>query len=995
MQNYILEKLGYLDSPNLIRKSSENFKSYKKHIVSQAFNEMDVDCIFGIWSHSHYSSEKSPSKIFTPIVYVAKADSDAHAQEIHKRVWSQGAVPFLLTLIGDDTLVYCDSFKFDSKNWYENTKFIKTKNSNLYEIQHLYARNLKSSHTWRNLSINSHSRVDNKLLDNLENLHDALITNKFDVSPLNSKVINSVIGKYLYLFMLIDRGIISNNWIKIHSGIVNFDSVEAKFTTIQFKTLFEKLSIVFNGSIFPISNEDFLEITDKHLIFIKGVLRHDHKISNSGVQLSFIDFHFGSIQTETLSSIYEKFLETESPIQKRGDGAYYTPPFLVDYIVSNVEHIQKLSDGIKILDPSMGSGVFLVSAYRRIVEQYLIDNNHLKLNGHILRSLLINNIFGVEKNRSACNVASFSLYITMLDYIDEDCLEKLTANDAPQIPLFPELIGHNFICDDFFNSSDELNKVALEGKFDVVLGNPPWQKIDEVSPVKGKDYLLENRELLDLIDQNEAAELFTQKVVREHLKIQGALAFLLPTKSFISPSAKKFATGIFSSIKVEGIANFSHLRYKLFKNARQPALALYLKNESVDNSHKVTLFSPHGNQLPFNKSGEPWMIIEDSAQIKKVSQKEIANDTKGILQLLTLSQTDKRIKQYLMDGVESGKFLTLNHLLSKSKFSMTRGDGTFKSGISKEFILGADKTKPNYFRKVLKLDNDFLTNENIADYNLMEYELKNSPKRKLFSGNILVVPRSMNDITFVEQPFAFNSSINAIYYDCDKGIGKKERELLLALGKYLNSKFVKYFFALFGSLWVIDKTRIEAKDLKRFPVPIFGVKDPNVECICNLDDDSLEEWLFDYFGFDPISKQIIKEYQEFRSMFEDGQVPNSAYDEPDAFTQSLYKRTLHQSLHKFISEPGRFQVQLKFDEQINIGVVDFCYFENEAELSISNESLISSYVSSGESCFSDSSFISFNQESFNGTLFKPMEKAFWTVERAISDSQKILDKILS
>ena len=121
MQNYILEKLGYLDSPNLIRKSSENFKSYKKHIVSQAFNEMDVDCIFGIWSHSHYSSEKSPSKIFTPIVYVAKADSDAHAQEIHKRVWSQGAVPFLLTLIGDDTLVYCDSFKFDSKNWYENT----------------------------------------------------------------------------------------------------------------------------------------------------------------------------------------------------------------------------------------------------------------------------------------------------------------------------------------------------------------------------------------------------------------------------------------------------------------------------------------------------------------------------------------------------------------------------------------------------------------------------------------------------------------------------------------------------------------------------------------------------------------------------------------------------------------------------------------------------------------------------------------------------------
>src|SRR5690606_32682911 len=85
-------------------------------------------------------------------------------------------------------------------------------------------------------------------------------------------------------------------------------------------------------------------------------------------QLSFIDIDLSVLRIETLAAVYEQFLENAGSGERRRTGAYYTPPFLVDAVLDQIEETNPFRDGVKVLDPAAGSGVFLVGAYRRILE---------------------------------------------------------------------------------------------------------------------------------------------------------------------------------------------------------------------------------------------------------------------------------------------------------------------------------------------------------------------------------------------------------------------------------------------------------------------------------------------------------------------------------------------------------------------------------------------------------------------------------------------------
>ena len=60
---------------------------------------------------------------------------------------------------------------------------------------------------------------------------------------------------------------------------------------------------------------------------------------------------------------YEQFIE-----DAKSKGAVYTPEILADYLLSEVNAVKPLTQETKILDPACGSGVFLVLAFRRLIE---------------------------------------------------------------------------------------------------------------------------------------------------------------------------------------------------------------------------------------------------------------------------------------------------------------------------------------------------------------------------------------------------------------------------------------------------------------------------------------------------------------------------------------------------------------------------------------------------------------------------------------------------
>jgi len=164
-------------------------------------------------------------------------------------------------------------------------------------------------------------------------------------------------------------------------------------------------------------------------------------------------YRFDVIAVELLGSIYERYLGStirvtpqrvkveEKPEVKKAGGVYYTPKFIVDYIVRNT--VGKLIEGktpkqiekIKILDPACGSGSFLLGAYQYLIDYHLryyrehpkdaqtlfldiytkVNPDDLALPLKEKANILRNNLFGVDIDAQAVEVTMMSLYLKALE----------------------------------------------------------------------------------------------------------------------------------------------------------------------------------------------------------------------------------------------------------------------------------------------------------------------------------------------------------------------------------------------------------------------------------------------------------------------------------------------------------------------------------------------------------------------------------------------------
>ena len=107
-------------------------------------------------------------------------------------------------------------------------------------------------------------------------------------------------------------------------------------------------------------------------------------------------------------------------------GTYYTPLHLVNLVMDEVYPWEGEYKDISFFDPSCGSGIFLVEAYRRLVCRWMSQNAVQAITCDRLNLLLKNSIFGVDINEEAIRVASFSLSLAMCDFLDQMCIRDRT-----------------------------------------------------------------------------------------------------------------------------------------------------------------------------------------------------------------------------------------------------------------------------------------------------------------------------------------------------------------------------------------------------------------------------------------------------------------------------------------------------------------------------------------------------------------------------------------
>jgi hypothetical protein len=286
-------------------------------------------------------------------------------------------------------------------------------------------------------------------------------------------------------------------------------------------------------------------------------------------------YEFSVLPVEILGSAYEQFLGKviritpahhakieEKPEVRKAGGVYYTPQYIVEYIVKNT--VGKILEGktpkeiskIKIVDPACGSGSFLIGAYQYLLnwhKNYYSDNgkiskgkkdNPLTPEGNLTtaekKRILLNNIFGVDIDINAVEVTKLSLLLK--------CLEGETeASIQQQFKLWNERVlptlenniksGNSLIDTDFFDTMLDFGEerkikpfnwqysfpdVFLQGGFDIVIGNPPY------GASLSKDilaYLINRYPILKKVPDSYCAFIYiSTKLVSKH----GLISFIVP-----------------------------------------------------------------------------------------------------------------------------------------------------------------------------------------------------------------------------------------------------------------------------------------------------------------------------------------------------------------------------------------------------------------------------------------------------------------------------------
>jgi type I restriction-modification system DNA methylase subunit len=802
----LLDALDYTAFPQYYLKTDQEHSPDLAPLFRSA-KDAGVDGIYVI--------ESSPQKYHIlpvrPAVYVAEAQTPEEAREIHRCLWNLGQAPFLIVVLPNQIRVYTG---FDYSKESQQVGLLKEdvrpdENSIRTELAEFRAASINAGDLWskRADDLRSDKRVDKRLLQSLSDLSKYLQKEK----GLSSEVAHALIGKYVYIRYLRDRVLLSDQWLEQKN--INIERVLSRQATIEgLSTLIEFLDDQLNGSIFPLDLNTATGLTDEVIALVASIFKGDTLVGKlQQLSLDFNIYDFEYIPIETLSSIYELFLHAEG--KAKTTGAIYTPEALADYLLAEMHAVKPLKKGMKILDPSCGSGVFLVLTYRRLIEMELAGSSERKLPLAKLLELL-KSLYGIERELDACYVTEFSLILTLLNYAN---VAELLSEKKQLPPLHNRTIFHA----DFFD--DDLPLYEQQLRFDWIIGNPPWIQADAQ-----KDHLalawIKAHKTEQPVSNKNVAEAFTWRVL-DLLEPSGHIGLILPAASLYNLGSKTFRQSFFQACEVLQITNFSNLRQVLFEGrAIAPAVTiLYRKASAEAEKPLISHYGPFSiNQLP-NASGQMWTITLNENEFQTVSPYEAERgdaatwkfalwgthrDQRAIAQLRRLFP--KTLGQLCQENEQNGWHL---HEGSQLRICL---DGECEGLELLPDLVGKKRLDTVAMSKSKQL------------FSIPEQALLTIPREECY---IRVRGGKTGLLTSEPPHLVMHASWKYVIYSDDyfvirpRQIGlsapQKDADYLRALSVFLSSSITGYCLFFQTPSWGIERDRITLDDVKSIPLPHF------------------------------------------------------------------------------------------------------------------------------------------------------------------------------
>jgi len=493
--------------------------------------------------------------------------------------------------------------------------------------------------------------VDKDFLKLIEGWRSELAKNiaknnkKAEIDAINMAV-QKVIDRIIFLRICEEKGIEQfENLHTIGSNKAVYEKLVAYF---------DKANKKYNSELFkPDSFVNELDIDDE---ILQDVIK--------GLYYPECPYAFSVLPVEILGNIYEQFLgktihltEThqarieEKPEVRKAGGVYYTPKYIVDYIVRNTvgEKIKGLTPKklvkIKILDPACGSGSFLLGAYTYLLNYHLAyyvkkENLAKALKNEVIyatkkgsykltiqekQSILLNNLFGVDIDAQAVEVTKLSLMLKLLEGEGDESAGKLFKySDTKLLPTLSNNIkcGNSLIGPEFYTNNQmsmldneaisqvnafdwqrEYSEVMKAGGFDAIIGNPPYIRVrifKELYPTQA--YYLESTYKC-AVHVWDVYLLFIERAMHL-LDKDGIFGLIVPIQTLHQPNCASVRQLLLKNTSILSIADLSKL--KVFKEAIVKNCILIAANHASD-KNMISIYSPNEPYQLFDPPQSHWL----------------------------------------------------------------------------------------------------------------------------------------------------------------------------------------------------------------------------------------------------------------------------------------------------------------------------------------------------------------------------------------------------
>ncbi len=502
--------------------------------------------------------------------------SEKDLAQIHRKLWSNGIVP--LYYVFDNTKINI----YDARKQVQYDRQTQLISVDPLEVLPLVAKTYKQHQKysaklftngtfWDQKETANHflskESAENKLIEGLKQIRTRFIHDtKLEKNLAHQLIVLSILVKYLEE-RKDEQGnhVFPSDYFYKYEGSNSFcDVLRRKGKIVE---LFGELSKHFNGKIFELKPADEAILRDTDLSKLAQYL--DANVENDQLVIWPL-YSFEYLPVELISRIYEEF------IPERND-AVYTPIHLARFMVDECMPISAPKIDFKAIDVSCGSGVFLVTVLKRLVQWWQkeqFDRTGKLINPEIdvLKQILLNSIYGVDIEPDSVRLSVFSLSIALCDMLKPtEIWTKLRFDDLRQRNIFEG---------NFFQYLNETEK----GQFDLVIGNPPFE--DKMKDFK-KLYVDYNINEDYQVPRHQIAMLFLKEAMRL-LKPSGLLSFVMPSGPLLYNNTIDFRKKFFSTYEVAQIVDLSTLSPKavLFERTVSTAVIFAFNRKPTEN-HSV------------------------------------------------------------------------------------------------------------------------------------------------------------------------------------------------------------------------------------------------------------------------------------------------------------------------------------------------------------------------------------------------------------------------